>query len=61
MTEGRLLCIKEVAEQFRCSRKTIERAVAGGKFPNVIRLNRTIRIPESDVQSLKAKASGKGR
>lgn len=50
---------KQVAAELGYSRKTIERAVAAGEFPNAIRLNRAIRIPESDVKALKAKATAK--
>lgn len=51
----RMLPVKAVADEFACSRKTIERLYANGKFPNAVRVGNLIRIPVGDVAALRQK------
>jgi excisionase family DNA binding protein len=46
---GRLLPIKEVADRFAISEKTVRRWVATGELPS-IRLGRTLRISSVDLE-----------
>jgi excisionase family DNA binding protein len=44
-----MLSTGQVAERIGVSTKTVVRYVVEGKFPNAVRHDRCIRIPEADV------------
>ncbi len=48
---SRLLTCKEVAARLRVCRRTLEREIAAGRFPRPVRIGRSVRIAESDVQA----------
>jgi excisionase family DNA binding protein len=45
------MTVSEIAEFFGMPSSTIYRLVAGGVFPGVVRIGRSIRVPASSVKS----------
>lgn len=57
----KLLSPKEVADEFGCDRRTVERMFHNGQFPNARQLGRIIRIPEADMKAVWDRAGSKPR
>ncbi len=51
-----LLSINEVAAFLSVHRNTVVRWFDDGKFPNAIQIEKTVRIPLSDIEALKAQS-----
>ena len=51
---GALLTLKQVAARLSLCRRTIEREIEAGRFPRPLKIGRSVRVPESDLQSFLA-------
>lgn len=48
---GVCLTLNEVADRLQVCRRTLEREIAAGNFPRPLKIGRSVRIPESDLQA----------
>ncbi|MBX3738010.1 MAG: helix-turn-helix domain-containing protein [Candidatus Didemnitutus sp.] len=46
-----LLTIDEAAKRLAISKRTLEREIAAQRFPKPLKIGRSSRVPESDVQA----------
>jgi excisionase family DNA binding protein len=55
---GVCLTLKEVAARLQVCRRTLEREIHAGRFPRPLRIGRSVRVPESDLQAYLARLRG---
>ena len=48
---GACLTLKEVAYRLQVCRRTLEREILAGRFPRPLKIGRSVRVPESDLQA----------
>lgn len=48
---GVCLTLKEVAFRLQICRRTLEREIAAGRFPRPLKIGRSVRVLESDLQA----------
>jgi excisionase family DNA binding protein len=52
---GVCLTLKEAAFRLHVCRRTLEREIAAQRFPRPVKIGRSVRVPESDLQAYLAK------
>lgn len=51
MSTELLLTLEEAANRLAISKRTLEREIAAQRFPKPLKIGRSSRVPESDVQA----------
>lgn len=55
---GACLTLKEVAARLQVCRRTLEREIQAGRFPRPLKIGRSVRVLESDLQAYFARLRG---
>jgi len=55
---GVCLTLKEVAFRLHICRRTLEREILAGRFPRPLKIGRSVRVPETDLQAYLAGLRG---